>query len=261
MAGGEDGGQVRHPERPRLSSAAAAAGPPIAGEDPGGAFPRQGSARGRGGPGSRPRPPPSQRWSGLSPDRGARRGRREGRVLEPAVVEVVQSAAYFVTTARRLARASVSIRRAQRSMLSGSGEGIVPAVVNHGTSSSSLLKIGCPPDVAAVRTEDWRFARPVNHVRLGTEVSPRGRPVPDRPGGHGLLLLTRAAEQAHELAVRRALGRRAAASFVPSPTELAVLVGAGGLAALVVLRWVGPVRPLAVPGGRSTPRGRQLAFH
>ena len=39
VAGGEDGDQVRRPERPRLSSAAVAGGPPVAGEDPGGAFP------------------------------------------------------------------------------------------------------------------------------------------------------------------------------------------------------------------------------
>ena len=82
--------QVRRPERPRLSSAAAA-GPPVAGEDPGRCVPRPGSARGRGGPGSRPRPPPSRRWPGLSHGRGARRGRRRGshprRILEPAVGE------------------------------------------------------------------------------------------------------------------------------------------------------------------------------
>ena len=35
VAGREDGGEVRRPERPGLSSAAIAGGPPVAGEDPG----------------------------------------------------------------------------------------------------------------------------------------------------------------------------------------------------------------------------------
>ena len=39
VAGSEDGRQVRRPERPRLFLAMVAGGPPVAGEDPGGAFP------------------------------------------------------------------------------------------------------------------------------------------------------------------------------------------------------------------------------
>ena len=58
VAGGEDGGQVRRPERPRLSSAAVAGGPPVAGEDPGGAFPGWARLTGKAGT---PRPPPSSR--------------------------------------------------------------------------------------------------------------------------------------------------------------------------------------------------------
>ena len=56
-----------------------------------------------------------------------------------------------------------------------------------------------------------------------------------------LLLLTRGAEQVHELAVRRALGASRVALVRPFAPELLVLVAAGVLAALVVLRWVRPV--------------------
>ena len=47
--GGEDGRQIRRPERPRLPPVSIAGGPPVAGEDPGCPFPGQGSARRRGG--------------------------------------------------------------------------------------------------------------------------------------------------------------------------------------------------------------------
>ena len=56
--GGEDGGQVRRPERPRLSSAEVAVGPPVAGEDPSGTFP--GRARFTGE--ADPEAPRSQSW-------------------------------------------------------------------------------------------------------------------------------------------------------------------------------------------------------
>ena len=57
--GGEDGGQVRGPEQPRLPRPSLAGGP---------------WARRRGGPGSAPRPPPSTRSTALSPARGVQRG-------------------------------------------------------------------------------------------------------------------------------------------------------------------------------------------
>ena len=70
MAGGEDGGQVCRPERPRLPTAAA--GPPVAGEDPGGAFPGRARLPGEAGPtpGSKARPSPRPKlseWSAALP--------------------------------------------------------------------------------------------------------------------------------------------------------------------------------------------------
>ena len=109
-------------------------------------------------------------------------------------------------------------------------------------------------DVPAVGTDDRRYlARPVDHVRLG--------PASHRDAARFLttlavitgifllaacsnmvrLLLTRGAEQAHELAVRRALGASRRDLVRPLAAELAVLVAAGGLAALPALRWVEPV--------------------
>ena len=119
---------------------------------------------------------------------------------------------------------------------------------------AALARDRLPSDVAAVRTEDWRFvARPVNHARLG-------------PGYHRdttrfltvlvaitgvflfaacsnmlLLLLTRGTERAHELAVRRALGASLAALVRPGAAELFLLTGAGVVVALLALRWVVPV--------------------
>ena len=111
-----------------------------------------------------------------------------------------------------------------------------------------------PPAVAAVRTEDWRFAAPpISHVRLGPEYGREAARfltvLAVIPGifllaacsNMVLLLLTRGAEQTHELVVRRALGASRRDLIRPLAAELAVLVVAGGLAALVALRWVGPV--------------------
>ena len=53
MAGGEDGGEVRRPERSRLPSAAAAGGTPVAGKNPGGAFPGRARLTGEAGPETR----------------------------------------------------------------------------------------------------------------------------------------------------------------------------------------------------------------
>ena len=101
---------------------------------------------------------------------------------------------------------------------------------------------------------DWRFAaRPVDHVRLGPDhhravarfltvlAVIRGTLPPGRRQQPGPLLLTRGTEQANELAVRRALGASRRDLVRPLAPELAVLVGAGGLAALAAVRWVGPV--------------------
>ena len=103
-------------------------------------------------------------------------------------------------------------------------------------------------------TEDWWYvARPVNHVRLGSQSHREaarllailavitGIFLLAACSNMVLLLLTRGAEQAHELAVRRALGASRRDLVRPLAAELALLVGAGGLAALAVLRWVGPV--------------------
>ena len=103
-------------------------------------------------------------------------------------------------------------------------------------------------------TEDWWYvARPVNHVRLG----------PQSCSNMVLLLLTRGAEQAHELAVRRALGASRRDLVRPLAAELLVLVGAGGLAALLVLRWVGPVLsalPQLAPLGEAAGAGAGAAL-
>ncbi|MYD85377.1 MAG: FtsX-like permease family protein [Acidobacteria bacterium] len=119
---------------------------------------------------------------------------------------------------------------------------------------ASLAKARLPADVAAARTEDWRFvARPLNHARLGPEyhreatrfltllVLITGVFLLAACSNLVLLLLTRGAEQAHELAVRRALGASRLALVRPFAAEMLVLVGAGALAASMALRWVGPV--------------------
>ena len=117
-------------------------------------------------------------------------------------------------------------------------------------------------------TEDWWYvARPVNHVRLGPQSHREaarflailavitGIFILAACSNIVLLLLTRGAEQAHELAVRRALGASRRDLVRPLAAELALLVGAGGLAALAVLRWVGPVLsalPQLAPLGAAT---------
>ena len=119
---------------------------------------------------------------------------------------------------------------------------------------AALAKARLPADVVAARTEDWRFvARPINHARLGPEYHREtvrfltllaliaGVFLLAACGNLVLLLLTRGAEQAHELAVRRALGASRLALVRPFAAELLFLVGAGVLAASMALRWVGPV--------------------
>ena len=137
---------------------------------------------------------------------------------------------------------------------------------------AELARDRLPADVAAARTEDWRFvARPVNHPRLGPEYhreSTRFLAVLVMVTGvfllavccnMVLLLLTRGAEQAHELAVRRALGASRLNLIRPFAVELLVLIGAGGLAALLALRWVGPLMSalpqLAPLGAAAGPDG------
>ena len=133
---------------------------------------------------------------------------------------------------------------------------------------AALARDRLPPDVAAVRTEDWRFvAPPISHVRLGPEYGREaarfltvlavitGIFLLAACSNMVLLLLTRGAEQAHELVVRRALGASRCDLIRPLAAELAVLVVAGGLAALVALRWVGPVLsalPQLAPLGAAT---------
>ena len=119
---------------------------------------------------------------------------------------------------------------------------------------AALAKARLPADVSAARTEDWRFvARPINHARLGPEYHREatrfltllalitGVFLLTACSNLVLLLLTRGAEQAHELAMRRALGASRLALVRSFAAELLVLVAAGALAALVALRWVGPV--------------------
>ena len=118
----------------------------------------------------------------------------------------------------------------------------------------ALARDRLPADVAAARTEDWRFeALPVNQARLGPEyfrettrfitilVVITGVFLFAACSNMILLLLTRGTEQMHELAVRRALGASSPSLVLPFAVELLVLVGGGVLAALLALRWVAPV--------------------
>ena len=123
-------------------------------------------------------------------------------------------------------------------------------------------------DLPAMGTWNWRYvARPVNHVRLGPEYHREaarfltilavitGIFLLAACSNLVLLLLTRGAEQAHELAIRRALGASRRDLVRPLAAELLVLVGAGALAALAALRWVGPVLsalPQLAPLGAAT---------
>ena len=87
MAGGEDGGQVRRPEPPRLPAAAGRRGPPVAGEDPGGAFPGRARLSGKAGPEARRghRRRGARRGSAQVVESGEVGG--DGRILEPAAIE------------------------------------------------------------------------------------------------------------------------------------------------------------------------------
>ena len=87
VAGGEDGGQVRRPEPPRLPAAALAGGPPVAGQDPGGAFPGRARLMGEAGPEARRghRRRGACRGSPQVVELGEVGG--EGCILEPAAVE------------------------------------------------------------------------------------------------------------------------------------------------------------------------------
>ena len=119
---------------------------------------------------------------------------------------------------------------------------------------AALARDRLPAESTEVRTGDWRFvARSVNHLRLGPEYHREaarfltilavitGIFLLAACGNMVLLVLTRGAEQAHELGVRRALGASRRDLVRPLAAELAVLFTAGGLAALVALRWVGSV--------------------
>ena len=141
---------------------------------------------------------------------------------------------------------------------------------------AALARDRLPAESAELRTGDWRFvARPVNHVRLGPEYHREatrfltvlavitGIFLLAACSNMVLLLLTRGAEQAHELAVRRALGASRRDLVRPLAAELAVLVAAGGLAALVALRWVGAVLsalPQLVPLGEVAGPGAGAAL-
>ena len=130
---------------------------------------------------------------------------------------------------------------------------------------AALAKDRLPADVAASRTGEWRFVvRPVNHARLGPAYHAEasrflavlllitGVFLFAACSNLVLLLLMRGAGHAQELAVRRALGASRLALVRPFAIELLVLVAAGVLAALLALRWVGPVvsaLPQLVPLG------------
>ena len=141
---------------------------------------------------------------------------------------------------------------------------------------AALTRDRLPAESAEVRTGDWRFvARPVNHLRLGPEYHREatrfltvlavitGVFILAACSNMVLLLLTRGAEQAHELAVRRALGASRRDLVRPLAAELAVLVAAAGLTALVALRWVGAVLsalPQLAPLGEAAGPGAGAAL-
>ena len=140
---------------------------------------------------------------------------------------------------------------------------------------AALARDRLPAESAELRTGDWRFvARSVNHLRLGPEYHREaarfltvlavitGIFLLAACSTMVLLVLTRGAEQAHELAVRRALGASRRDLVRPFAAELAVLFAAGGLAALVALGWVGSVLSalpqLAPLGEAASPGGAAL---
>lgn len=138
--------------------------------------------------------------------------------------------------------------------LNTAGRLLPPASRNDAAALAALARDRLPVDVAAARTEDWRFvARPINHARLGPEyhreatrfltllVVITGVFLLAACSNIVLLLLMRGAERAHELAVRRALGASRLAVVRPFAVELLVLVGAGLLGGLIALPWLGPL--------------------
>ena len=80
----------------RTRSAAPGGGPPVAGEDPGGAF--SGRAR-RGGPGSRPRRRPSPRWPGPGQRRGGVEAAERAGVSPGAVMPSAPATGWRVVPA------------------------------------------------------------------------------------------------------------------------------------------------------------------
>ena len=144
------------------------------------------------------------------------------------------------------------------------------------TVLSALARDRLPAESEEVRSGDWRFvARPVNHLRLGFEYHREaarflavlavitGIFLLAACSTMVLLVLTRGAEQAHELAVRRALGASRRDLVRPLAAELAVLFAAGGLVALVALGWVGSVLsalPQLAPLGEAASPGAGAAL-
>ena len=141
---------------------------------------------------------------------------------------------------------------------------------------AALARDRLPAESAELRTGDWRFvARSVNHLRLGPEYHREaarfltvlavitGIFLLAACSTMVLLVLTRGAEQAHELAVRRALGASRRDLVRPLAAELAVLFAAGGLVALVALGWVGSILsalPQLAPLGEAASPGAGAAL-
>ena len=120
--------------------------------------------------------------------------------------------------------------------------------------TATLARDRLPEEVAATRIGDWRFvARPVNHVRLGPGYHREARSLLDllllMSAGLlsavccnvSLLLLTRGGERSHEFVVRRALGAAPLDLARLLALELLLLMAAGGVVAILLLRWTGPV--------------------
>ncbi len=118
----------------------------------------------------------------------------------------------------------------------------------------ALARDRLPEAVVAARTGDWRFVvRPVNHARLGADYHRESTGLLDlllllsalflaaACCNAGVLLLARGGELAHELAVRRALGASPLRLARPFAVELLLLVTAGGMLALMLLRSFGSV--------------------